>query len=142
SAELDFTSCWAAGTQSYRVEMIGIVPATDKVSILIQVSTNGGMTYDTGNNYAWVGFRQSTSGTVNNSGSNATTSWGMDALSGITNSTTTGSMGADITLWFPSNASAYRVLFTSRGFAYDGGVTPNIFFTSSGIYKSTTVPNA
>jgi len=142
SVELDFTTCLLAGTQTYRLELIGIVPATNGANILVQVSTNGGATYDTATNYTWVGRRESVGGVAQSQGSNAISSWGMDVATGESNTTTTGSLGADIVFWFPANASAYRMLFSNRGFSWDGSANPGIWFISAGAYKSTTQPNA
>ncbi len=54
SATLDFTSCISSTYDDYQVEVLEIVPGTTATNLLLQFSTNGGSSYDTGSNYAWA----------------------------------------------------------------------------------------
>ena len=73
SASLDFTTGITSTYDQYIVEIIQIVPTTDAVPIALQVSTDGGSSYDTGNNYQWAAFRASNAGSAT-AGSSATDS--------------------------------------------------------------------
>ena len=57
SASLAFTTCLSSAYDSYRVTVTSLQPVTDGVSLLLQFSTNGGTSYDTGNNYSYNLFR-------------------------------------------------------------------------------------
>lgn len=57
SAELDFTTCISTTYDDYILRFVNVLPASNSVFLEIQVSTNGGSSYDTGTNYGW-GFQQ------------------------------------------------------------------------------------
>lgn len=50
SAALDFTSCISATYDTYQIELVNVVPASD-ASFLMRMSTDGGSSYDAGANY-------------------------------------------------------------------------------------------
>ena len=63
SATLDFTARNVTGQSgalfqsdydTYQIEVVDLVPATSTVACSMVVSTNGGSTWDTGNNYNWA----------------------------------------------------------------------------------------
>lgn len=63
SAELDFTSCITSSNRDYDLRFSDVTPASATQQILVQVSTNGGSTYDTTSahyitGYAYVGVNQ------------------------------------------------------------------------------------
>jgi hypothetical protein len=51
SATLDFTSWYGSDFDSIFIELVNVTAATSGVGILMQVSTNGGSTWDTDSNY-------------------------------------------------------------------------------------------
>ncbi|MDR5730578.1 MAG: hypothetical protein RB191_24480, partial [Terriglobia bacterium] len=54
SAELDFLATFSSAHRNYRLLVNNVFPATDRVSLYIQFSTNGGATWDTTSaNYTW-----------------------------------------------------------------------------------------
>ncbi len=54
SAALNFTTWYSSSYDEYIIEFINVIPATSNVFLGIQVSTNGGSSYDTAGNYnAW-----------------------------------------------------------------------------------------
>lgn len=53
SASLDFTTCISATYDEYQIHIVNLLPNTDNVAINFRVSTDGGMTYDSGANYGW-----------------------------------------------------------------------------------------
>lgn len=55
SAELDFTSCISGTYKDYQIRVTDLIPATNNTDIQLQVSTNGGSSYDsTSGHYAWA----------------------------------------------------------------------------------------
>jgi hypothetical protein len=56
SAALNFTTCISSTYDDYEIRFTALLPATNATPILIQVSTNGGSSYDTGANYNWVRY--------------------------------------------------------------------------------------
>src|SRR5271168_5194720 len=46
-----FSSCITSAYDSYQIEFVSLVPATNSVNIGLQGSTNGGSGYDTGSDY-------------------------------------------------------------------------------------------
>lgn len=69
SATLDFTTrnknggsgaSFQSDFDQYVIEMINMLPATDNVDLLLRVSTNGGVSYDSGANYDYANFINNT----------------------------------------------------------------------------------
>lgn len=56
SASLDFTTCISSTYDDYLVSLVDIVLQSDGQALLWLWSTDGGATYDTGNNYQWFGY--------------------------------------------------------------------------------------
>jgi hypothetical protein len=63
SATLNFTSCISATYDTYTLQIVQLVPATQGATLLMRVSTNGGSSYDSGAHYDWSRFGWTTSGT-------------------------------------------------------------------------------
>jgi len=66
SAELDFTTCISSSYRDYELRFSDVTPASTTQNILVQLSTNGGSSYDTTSGhyvlgYAYVGVNASTS---------------------------------------------------------------------------------
>src|SRR5271165_3582301 len=47
SAALNFTTCLTATYDDYDIEFVSLLPASGSNDVMLQVSTNGGSTYDT-----------------------------------------------------------------------------------------------
>ena len=54
SAALNFTTCISSTYDDYEIRVLNIIPATSTAAMLVQMSSDGGSTYDTGSNYAWA----------------------------------------------------------------------------------------
>lgn len=54
SASLDFTTCISSTYDDYLIELVNIVPATNTQQLRMRMSTNAGVSYDSGNNYNWA----------------------------------------------------------------------------------------
>lgn len=65
SAEIDFTSCISATYDDYVIRISGEYSGTATNGLQMQMSTNGGSSYDTGSNYEWArfGWEATSSGT-------------------------------------------------------------------------------
>lgn len=55
SSSLDFTTFISSTYDTYKIIGINLVPATNAADLRLEIGTGGGPTYDTGNNYEWVG---------------------------------------------------------------------------------------
>lgn len=62
SSSLDFTTFISSTYDTYKIEIVELVPQTNTANFKIQVGTGGGPTYDTGNNYEWAADGRATSG--------------------------------------------------------------------------------
>lgn len=71
SNELDFTACLGtSGFDEYKLEFVNILPTASGAGLVMEFSTNGGMSYDTStSNYSWGGFRWDS---ANGTGANGT----------------------------------------------------------------------
>lgn len=56
SASIDFTSLITSTYDEYLIELLNIVPATTNTSILMRMSTNNGVSFDSGANYEYRGL--------------------------------------------------------------------------------------
>lgn len=65
SASLDFTNFVSSRYDQYVFEVVGLVPATNAVDFYMRMSTNGGSSYDSANNYRAAIWAYATTGTVN-----------------------------------------------------------------------------
>jgi hypothetical protein len=107
SAELDFTSWYSSSYDDYLIEFVSVIPATNDVQVTLQMSTNGGSSYDTGSNYSWglFLFAIGGSGIV---GSNSDTS--ITVGHGIYTTGSQWAFAGSIHLNDPANAAIYKFL--------------------------------
>lgn len=141
SPDLDFTSCITSTYDTYQLEFINLVPATAAATFWIRVSTDGGMTYDTGNNYGYAGFRAGAGavsgvGAAGNPASKIDTGGGS---SGVTNTAGAGGMGGTVKFFNPLGGAA-DTRFTWDA-TFDDGSNP-IYTAGNGAYQTTTAVNA
>lgn len=54
SAALNFTTCISSTYDTYQIEFVQLIPATNGANLTLQVSTDGGSTYDSGAHYDWL----------------------------------------------------------------------------------------
>jgi hypothetical protein len=141
STELDFTAWYSSTYDEYMIEFNQIVPATNLANIYMQFSTNGGFTYDTGSNYAWVGSRQSVAGVGNSVGSNATSSFGIDVSGQVSSTASRGGLIATMRLYLSANGTI-RPKIKWEASCDDGTSNIAVWCTAAGTYLSTTAVNA
>jgi hypothetical protein len=140
SASLDFTSWYSSSYDEYRIEIVGLVPATNADSLRIRMSTNGGSSYDTGSNYSWgVMVVSSSAGFTSSAGSATTTSISLTPPNYVGNAATGGVSGS-YTFSTPGSAALYKPVYGSLG----AWVTDGFFWhmTGAGSYVVTTAVNA
>jgi hypothetical protein len=54
SAALNFTASFSSSYDEYIIKGVGLIPATNATNLIMEFSTDGGSTYDTGSNYSWA----------------------------------------------------------------------------------------
>lgn len=140
SASLNFTTCITSTYDEYLVECLQLVPATNAVTVILRVSTDGGSTYDSGSNYKWASFRASDAGSAVG-GSAGTTSIGLSGSGTQSNSTTTGGFNATFRILNPLGGAMHTRFLGTSG-ADDGTGSPDVVCMFSAGYKSTTAVNA
>jgi hypothetical protein len=139
SASLDFTSCISSSYTAYLITLEQVLPATNNVNLHMRASTNGGTSYDSGNNYSWArfGFDSGGSGA---SGGNGVAFIEVIGDAGITNTASNGGASGSYNL-YPTPASVSRTQFSGVG-AYQNNSGRFNGETSGGSYNSTTNVNA
>ena len=141
SAALNFTSCISSTYDDYEIRVVNVIAGTSTASILVQMSTNGGTSYDTGTNYAWASGNLIPSN-ISGDGSNAAAGMLIGAVQQTSASTTT--FSGNYQMANPGSASAYKTLVglswsldaRNVGSFGTGGTWTN------GAYLSTTAVNA
>jgi hypothetical protein len=137
SAALQFTSCISSTYDTYQVEVVSLVPASDGAGIYLQFSTNGGSSYDSGSNYAWTALEGISNGT-GSAGSNPDTQ--IKLVTAQSDSANQGLVGR-FNIYAPG-ASAYKLL-TGNFANYVGSSDGRLFnWNVSGQYLATTAVNA
>lgn len=139
SAALNFTAWYSSAYDEYMIEYVSLVPASTG-EFALQMSTNGGSSYDTGANYSWCALRNSAAGTAV-SGSGSDSGIQITGNGGQTNSATTGGTIGSSKLFNPGNGSFYP-RFTAQVGINDGSGNPDVSVSTTGSYKVTTAVNA
>jgi len=122
----------------YVIEILGLVPATDNVDLLMRCSTDGGANFDSGTNY---GKQIRADNASFNTVAGADTGLTSITLAGNLDTTTPqGSLSATVRAYLPLNTSLYKV-FTVQG-SYHNNDGHYYSFIGEGRYLSTTAVNA
>lgn len=141
SAELDFTACPSSSYDHFLLTFLSIVPATNQANFLMQFSTNGGSSWDTGSNYMsdLFAYRSAASG-LGGSGSGFGTAFTFSTTAntvGISNTSTDGFSGH---LYITTIASVHPIV--EGFFSFMDGEPFWLGENFAGKYNSTTTPNA
>lgn len=102
SAALNFTSCISSTYDDYAIRVLGMQPATGGVKIGIQMSSNGGSTYDTTSGHYWW---QALAVVPSTSGTNGSTSDTQVNFSNDQSNNSAESLGGDFSLHTPQNGT-------------------------------------
>lgn len=147
SASLDFTTRNASGQSGnifqsdydeYIVEFVNLIPATNGVTLSLRMSTNGGVSYDSGSNYRVALRFDNSAATGGSSGSNSATSLGFAGF--ISNSSSGGGAVGHLRIFSPLSSSIQKFFpFLCFFLSNDG----NYYHTTGGgVYNQTTATNA
>ncbi len=137
SASLDFTACITSTYDDYLIRFVDVIPATNAVSLLMRVSTNGGSSYDSTAIYDWgggYGYRSSSGGY----GSTSQTAW--EITGGNSNSANYGMIG-EVSLVNPARTSGYKTMVGTVS-SFDTGVSTPVTKSTQWVYLSATAVNA
>lgn len=139
SAQLDFDSCISSSYDTYEFSFVSVIPATTGQTINLRFSTDGGATFDTGNNYRHQYTFSNSNNTGGTSGSNSESA--LVFMGGITNVTADGGGSGSLTLFNPGLATGARYVEFSSGFRFTD--TNYYHIHGSGTWvNSTTAANA
>ncbi len=138
SAELDFTTCITSTYDEYQIEIVGLVPANTLRNLILQVSTNGGSSYDTGSNYSYAGYAYGPGGT----GQYGNATGSSMPITGFQNLSNNAQypQNASLKLFNPLSTSQYKVVSGIVSFWDSTPTNATQMVTCS--YKSTTAVNA
>jgi hypothetical protein len=141
SAALNFTTGITSTYDEYVIEIINCIPDTNAVQPQLQVSTDGGATYDTGANYftANFTFTATGSGSTGNSGSSffdLADAGGSD----VSSDSTHGGLSATCRLYDPLGTVSWKKFMAHSDWWHTSSVQAGGVFASA--YKSTTAVNA
>jgi hypothetical protein len=142
SASLDFTTAIGSGYDEYLIELLNLVPATNATHLHLNVSTDGGASYDSGaGKYAWAQWAWVSNGT-GFIGSNSDTKMVLSHNNGtgISGTASNGGASGHLRLFSPLSGSHYTTLRASVGFFGSAGV--DYAAETRGRYISTTAVNA
>ncbi len=140
SASLNFTTCITSAYDEYEIEVVNVIPATNAVAIGINMSTNGGSSYDSGANYNLAAFRWSSAGST--TAGNATQG-GLDLTGGgLEQNTSTYGLSSTVHLFNPGSTSVFKqIVASSHGFDNNGSSL--IYGVQlAGTYRNTSAVNA
>lgn len=140
SASLNFTTCISSTYDTYLIEVVNILPATNGVRLLWRASTDGGSSYDSGQNYATAYHRWSKTGDSVAGGASAT-SVDIGGELTISNDATEQGISGSYRFSHPLGTAGWKKFFGSSDWWYNG--TPELLGAKiSAAYKSATAVNA
>lgn len=138
-ATLDLTSWYSSTYESYVIELINVLPATDGVALYSRLSVDGGANWDAGNNYAFI-FKYFNAGGTGGTASNSATSifpCGVDQQYG---NATYGGVCGILGLTNPASTSGYKY-FNGTLTGWDNRDAFPTGFISQYIYKPANAVN-
>jgi hypothetical protein len=116
SAELDFTTCITSTYDEYEIHLVNLIPATDGAFLSLQVSVNGGSTYDSGANYGAVGWIVFNSGATHSGSDNGLTAAPVPPGSTLKNAAASAGIVGRIHLFNPAGSTAANMLMDGRAY--------------------------
>lgn len=138
SATLDFTTAFTSTYDTYQIEIVNLVNATNNVDLWLRVSTDGGATFST-SGYEHIQENNSTS----NAGISAVSDTAASAVVlfvGIDNSQSYGTSGR-VMLYDPLNASLKKTMTFNLSSVLQA-VARRYWISGSGFWGTTTAVNA
>lgn len=138
SSSIDFTTGIDSGFDEYVIQFDGVLPATNAVSLQLQVSQDAGSSWKTSaGNYQWVragAYSGSTSATLQNSAADTSIS----IVDGVLDNTSTRPAAGEIRFYAPSAAKITN--FEARSTFYSANLAGTYIgqFNNSGAYVADT----
>lgn len=142
STSLDFTACISGTYDQYVVELINLIPATNNTDLQMEVSTDGGTTWDTtSGHYVWSVWRwvNSTGGASGSTSAAAMSLTG--ALTAVSNTTADGGVSGTYKIFNPGNSSSYKRMTGQAAYNATSGFQ-ELGITTQGSYIQTAAFNA
>jgi hypothetical protein len=138
SSSLDFTACFSSSYDTYIIEIVNLVVATDTANLLFRASTNGGSSYDsTSGHYQWTQRLNYATGT---SGGGGGTSDTFVYVAVYLSNVSSRAYNATLTLKNPLQSSTYMTLHgIGESFTADSVFTAQQY---AGIYSTLASVNA
>jgi len=116
SAELDFTTCITSTYDEYEIHLVNLIPATDGAFLSLQVSVNGGSTYDSGANYGSVGWIAFNSGASHLGADSGLTAAPLPPGATLTNAAALAGIVGRVHLFNPAGSTAAKMLMEGRAY--------------------------
>lgn len=138
STSLDFAAAIIARYSEYLIEFENIIPATDAIDLWMRMSTNGGSSYDSGNNYSYESWLWRAAAT-GQSGATAQAQILISNGATLSNSASWGLTGS-ARLYSPASASLFKQLNGQMGFFTSASL--RVGTTLHATYESATAVNA
>lgn len=140
SSALNFTSAITSTYDEYVIELIDILPTTNSVEALLEVSTNGGSTYDTGANYA-TAFHRWSRGGDSVAGSASDTAIDLAGVLAVSNDATEQGLSGTLRFYNPLGTAGWKKFTGQVTWWYPG--SPELIGASiAAAYKSATAVDA
>jgi hypothetical protein len=142
SAALAFTSCFSSTYKNYVIEISSLIPATNNVDLVIEVSTDGGSTWDTtSGHYDWHCFRFTNSAT-GASGSTSDASFVLTSgFAVVPNTASAGGVVGSLKIYNPLGGTS-RTRINGTVESVNTGSSSDMMFLVGGSYNQNTAVNA
>lgn len=139
SASLNFTTAISATYDEYVFEFVSLIPASAS-KLWMRMSTDGGSSYDSGNNYSTDGFVWRSGGSALGGGTALSKIIMTYSGSGDVSTTANWSLNGRMTLFNPGSAALYKTV-DGRVTYFDSGPF-RVVHDFRGTYEVTTAVNA
>lgn len=134
ASSANFTNSISSTYDDYMIEFIDVVTTTNAVDLLMRVSTNGGVSYDSSTNYQFSYAQVAQSGFLGGVGSTGDS--GFVVLNSYSNAASNGISGT-LKFYGPGNSLFKRVIFDTTAYKSDGNFYRN---AGAGRYIASTTP--
>ena len=140
-ASIDVEDWYSSDYDVYHIELINIIPATEGVPLYLRMSTDGGITYDSGANYGSAIFYSRDGNTDNSLGVNSGDTKIVVSANGISSTVAHGGANGVLKLYNPGSTVYYKILNIALGVTHS---TSSYLYRIDGVakYSITSAVNA
>lgn len=142
SAELDFTSWYSPRYSVYEIEINQLIPVGNNADLIIEVSTNGGSSYDTASHYEWTTWRWAYAGSGNNGQEPGASICITGAFSVMSNNTALGGASGSVKMFNPGGGSSYSRFHAVISYGATSVSSQLVGFETAANYSQATAINA